>query len=562
MITVRVDTPIKLSGLYSAKLFFSYNEEIINWLKSIPGPAVYHKKLQIWEIPLFYLADALDTLCKYDAVDLIIDDNEIPEISESPLSSEEIQKFKIRPYDHQVEAVNYGLAHGKWLLLDSMGLGKTAESMYLAEVLHRRGLVDHCLVICGVDSLRQNWKAEIQKFSNLPVTVLGEHITRNNTVRYETLAKRAEQLKNPIEEFFVVVNVTNIRDDKFVEAFQKSANKFDMIIFDECHRATKHSQQGANLLKLDAKYKVAMTGTLIVNSPVSAYLPLAWTENDHATLTNFKAQYCTFGGFGGNQIVEYKNLDTLNEEIHSCSLRRTFDQVRGDMPKKTVEYELVEMSEAHRKFYEAIKDGVKEEADKIELNINNLLALMTRLRQATASPAILTTDQIDSSKIDRAVELVEDLMDAGEKVVVMSNFKEPVYEIATKLTKFKPLVCTGDQTEDSVSRNIEHFRTDKEYNILVGTHGKIGTGFSMPEAHYMIMIDTPFTAAATDQSCDRIYRITSEQPVYIKILCCQDTVDERVRAIVETKKDLAEYMIDGKPNTKFADELRSIIKEL
>jgi len=235
MIKIFVNKPIKVSGLVSAKLFFSYNEEIINYLKTL-APAVYHKKLAMWEISSIYLSDILDTLCKYDTIDLTVEENEISGISESPLTEIEKISFKVKPYDHQVEAVNYGLAHGKWLLLDSMGLGKTAESMYLAEVLHNRGLVEHCLVICGVDSLRQNWKAEIQKFSNLPVTVLGEHITRNNTVRYETLAKRAEQLKTPIEEFFVVVNITNIRDDKFVEAFQKSANKFDMIIFDECHR--------------------------------------------------------------------------------------------------------------------------------------------------------------------------------------------------------------------------------------------------------------------------------------------------------------------------------------
>lgn len=381
-------------------------------------------------------------------------------------------------------------------------------------------------------------------------------------MRYETLAERAKQLLNPIDEFFTVVNITNIRDDRFIEAFRKSANQFDMIIFDECHRASKKSQQGQNLLKLDSKYKVAMTGTLIVNSPISAYLPLAWTDNDHATLTNFKAQYCNFGGFGGNQIIGYKNLEPLNEEIHACSLRRTFDQVRGDMPKKTVDYELVEMSEPHHKFYEAIKQGVKEEANKIELNTSNLLALMTRLRQATVSPSILTTENIPSTKIERATEIIEDLAESGEKVVVMSNFKEPVYELARNLENFKPLVCTGDQSEDSVSRNITTFRNSTDFNIIIGTHGKIGTGFSMPECHYMIMLDTPFTAAQTDQSIDRIYRITSDQPVYIKILCCKDTVDERVRELVENKKELAEYMVDGKPNQKFQDSLREIVRGL
>ena len=108
--------------------------------------------------------------------------------------------------------------------------------MYLAETLHKRGIIEHCLIICGVDSLRQHWKAEIQKFSNESVVVLGEKLTKTGKVTYDTLVKRAEQLINPISEFFIVVNITNIRDDKFIEAFKKSQNKIGMIIFDEAHR--------------------------------------------------------------------------------------------------------------------------------------------------------------------------------------------------------------------------------------------------------------------------------------------------------------------------------------
>lgn len=279
-------------------------------------------------------------------------------------------------------------------------------------------------------------------------------------------------------------------------------------------------------------------------------------------MTNFKSQYCNFGGFGGKQIVGYKNLEYLKEEIDSCSLRRTFGQVRGDMPKKTIEYEVVELDDANRKFYEAIKSGVKEEADKIQLNASNLLALMTRLRQATVCPKILTSSNIRSSKLERAKEVAEDILDSGEKVLIMSNFREPVYELAEMLESYRPLVCTGDQNEDSCSKNIDHFRNDPNFNVLIGTHGKLGTGFSMPECHYMIILDTPYTAAMLNQSIDRIYRITSDQPVYIKILTCKDTVDERVREIVESKQDLSDYMIDGKENARFTDTLKGIIQSL
>jgi SNF2 family DNA or RNA helicase len=72
------------------------------------------------------------------------------------LTQTEIDQFRFKPFEHQVEGINFGLTKDKWLLLDSMGLGKTNEIIWYAETLKRRGIIDHCLIICGVDSLRQN----------------------------------------------------------------------------------------------------------------------------------------------------------------------------------------------------------------------------------------------------------------------------------------------------------------------------------------------------------------------------------------------------------------------
>lgn len=570
MVKITEITPIKQPGLTSFLIEFEYNEAIINALKGIGG-IIYHKKLQAWEAPVSKLSLICDTITFLDDIQL----NIYPETenateasltqSEQGLTPAEIQSFKFTPFKHQIDAINYGLNRPKWLLLDSMGLGKTLEIIGLAETLHKRGNIDHCLVIVGVDSLRQNWKAEIQRFSNESVLVLGEKIARTGRVSYDTLSNRAAKLKSKIEEFFVVVNITALGDDKILNALIKGPNKFGLIAFDEAHRASRHSNRGANLLKLDSTYKVAASGTPIVNSPLSAYLILNWTGNDHSTLTNFKSLFCKFGGFNNSQIVGYQNLDVLKEELDTCSLRRTFDQVRGNMPTKTIDYELVEMSDQHQKFYDAIKRGVKEEADKIELKTNNLLALTTRLRQATACPGILTSEKIDSSKIFRAAELVEDFVEQGEKVLVLSVFKEPIYQLAAKLDQFHPLLGTGDQPDDLVNRNITDFRNSDNCQVLLGTHGKLGTGYSMPECHYMICLDQPFTDAQFSQSVDRIYRITSDQPVFIKVLVCQDTIDERVREIVETKKELADFLVDGKDNAVSAGlekELRDIITSL
>ena len=486
------------------------------------------------------------------------------------LTESEISSFRFTPFPHQVEGINYGLdpKHQKWLLLDSMGLGKTLEIIGLAETLHRRGEIEHCMVICGVDSLRQNWKSEIQKFSNLSVRVLGEKISKHGNISYAPVTARAEELKNPISEFFVVINAATLRNDKVIEAYKKSANTFGMIAVDEAHKfASSTSQQGDNLLKLKAQYKVAATGTLLLNSPVSCYVPLVWTENDHSILTKFKEQYCVYGGFGDKQIVGYKNLSTLREELTSCSIRRTLDQVRDDMPLKNITYEIVEMSDQHRKFYDAIVDGVKDEADKIKLNTSNLLALTTRLRQATACPSILTSQPIVSSKVERAVELATDLLEAGEKVVIFSTFKETVYQIAKMLEAYQPLIGTGDFTEGQIKNRIEQFQNDPNSKLFVGSHAKMGTGFTLNAASYMICIDTPYTDAAFSQSTDRIWRITNKMPAFVTVLTCSDTIDDRVREIVETKKELSDYIVDGKENEiavsdALAQELRKIIVNL
>lgn len=110
-------------------------------------------------MPLSCLTTLLDKLTFYDDIELRLLPDEIDQISDpgfTQLSDTELQCFRIPLFKHQVEAVNFGLVHPKWLLTHGMGCGKTVTAMSLAEVLHKRGLIEHCLIICAVASLRQN----------------------------------------------------------------------------------------------------------------------------------------------------------------------------------------------------------------------------------------------------------------------------------------------------------------------------------------------------------------------------------------------------------------------
>lgn len=559
-----ISPPNKVSGLSSVIVSFDYNPIIVDAIKTVSNYE-YDKKTHLWEIPMNCLAQLLDALSLVDNIQLSLleyeEPNEIEAISES-----EISRLKWEPFKHQVEAINFGLNKRCWLLLDSMGTGKTNTLMWLAETLKTRGIIDHCLVICGINTLKQNWKKAILKFGNETVRVLGERKTRTGRIYYASVAERAQELMEPIEEFFVVTNIETLRDPKIMEAFKKTKNNFGMIALDEAHKVNRGSTQGDNFLKLNADYKVAATGTLITNSPLSCYTPLKWIGKEHANVGTFKSQYCEFGGFHDSQVIGYKNLTLLKEVIDSCSLRRTLDDVKSDMPPKTVNIEVIELEEEHKRFYEAIREGVKEEADLINLKSANLLALTTRLRQATACPSALTSQDIPSSKVLRCKEMVDELVSQGEKVVILSVFKETVSKLKEVLAEYNPSINTGDIPDDVVSRNIDDFQTNPNSLVFIGTWDKVSTGITLNAAAYMICIDTPYTYAMFSQGTDRIWRVDNTRPAFITVLVGADTIDERVMEIIETKKDLSDFLVDGVDNVvsqnSLNSELYSILREL
>jgi SNF2 family DNA or RNA helicase len=521
------------------------------------------------------LGRLLDSLTFLDDIQLkLLDTPENGEIllnrkyNLEPLSEIEKNSFKASPFPHQIEAVDFLLKQEKSLLLDGCGVGKSLEMILYAETLKKRGIIDHCLVITGIAGLRGNWEKEIKKFSTESVVTIGKYITRNGTTRYRSIPKRAEQLKNKIDEFFVLLNVESLRDNKIIEAIKTSENKFGLIAFDEAHKiGAPNTDQYNNLMKLNADFKVAASGTVVVNNPTSAFPSLKFTDNDKATLTNFKSQYCSYGGFKGNQVIGFKNLDILREEIANCSIRRTLYDVREDIPKLTIDVEYLEMEDEQQKFYEAIKEGVKEEADKIELKAGNLLALTTRLRQATACPSVLTSQNIDSVKVERAFEYIQEITAQGEKVVVFSMFKEPLHQLAAKLSEFRYSLNTGDVPDAVVFQNMTRFQEDPNEQVFLGSFSKCGTGYTLNSSMYMICIDTPYTYALFEQGFQRCYRVNNTRPAFIKVLMCSETIDERVWQIVEAKRELGEYLVDGvesdeQLSSSLEAELRDIISSL
>ena len=552
MVNIKEIYSIKCPGETSLMVTFDYNDQIVNIIKQA-GDAVWNKKLKYWELPANKLAFLIDNITFIDNINLELIQNSIRKEYNISL------KYKTKPFDYQYDGIKWLLNNPNGLLCDPPGLGKTLQIIYLAEELKAQENYEHCLIICGINSLKNNWKKEIQRHSNESCIIIGEKINSRGKITYSSIKERAEQLYNNINEFFVIINIESLRDNTVIDAIKNSKNKFDLIAFDEVHKSkTPSSQQGKNLLKLSlvGKRHIGMTGTLLMNSPLDAFVPLKFVGKENSTWTNFKNFYCVYEQrFGHNQIVGYKNINILKDEIDSCSLRR--DKSILNLPPKTIIPEYIDMNDTHQKFYENIMNGVLDDIDKVKINASNLLGMITRLRQATSCPSTLSTADVTSTKLERALDLVDEIVQNGEKVVIFSYFKEPLYLLADKLRQYNPLIGTGDLSDKEVSDNIDKFQENPEYKVFLGTVQKMGTGVTLTAASYEIHIDTAWTWSEFEQTCDRCYRIGTPKPVIIYDLICTGTVDERVWNLLNTKKNISEYIIDGKVNN--LEELQELL---
>lgn len=571
MIKIREDRKRGLSGLTSLFISFDYDKNLINVVKSC-GTYSFDKNTKEWEVPVSSLSYILDNLTFFDDIELKL----MPEANDKDVIKPKlVDEYRTKPFDYQLEGIEFGLNNDKFLLLDAPGLGKSLQLIYLAEELKASKGIEHCLVICGIATLRANWRKEINRHSKLSCMILGAHETKTGNITWDSVQKRAERLMDKIDEFFIIVNIESLRDDRIIDALQKGPNKIGMIVFDEAHKAKGWSSaQGKNLLKLTANHVVAATGTLLTNNPVDAYVPLVFVGKEPKnSVTKFKSMYCVFDQMTRGRIIGYKNIDALKDEIDSCSLRRTKDML--DLPERTFIDEYLTMDKEQSSMYFALlslirgnsndaskwfnKETIDEMCDKVSIKASNMLSLIVRLKQATTCPSTLTSSDVTSCKLERAVELVEEIVGNGEKVVIFSTFKEPVYRLRDALIQYSPLIGTGDMSDAEVSDNIDEFQMDPSKKVFIGTISKMGTGVTLTSASYMIFVDQPWTASDYLQACDRIHRIGAKKPVFVYNLICDRTIDSRISKTIERKRAMSDYIIDDKSDKETLEILQDYI---
>ena len=544
MIKLKFDFSQKLSYKQSLYIKGDYNPTILDVIHSFQT-RYYHRNSKLWECKIDYFPIILDKL-KFEDIQIC---GEVPKKFEKYLKMLDIYDeqdadylSRTKPFEHQMESFNYALTHNKFLLGDEQGLGKTKQALDIA--VARKHKMRHCLIVCGVNNLKWNWYKEVEIHTNEKAHILGSRVNRKGKTVIGSSAERLADLKQIHDEYFLITNIETLRDKSIQSQIKKMCNDgiIGMTIIDEIHKCkNSQSKQGKAIHCCCSYYRLALTGTPLMNNPVDLYNVLKWLEVENHSLTYFKNLYCEMGGFGGYEIIGYKNLDQLENSLNKNMLRRRKEEVL-DLPPKIYTDELLDLDSSQDKLYRDVTNQIIEDIDRIMLLPNPLTELI-RLRQVTSNPNILTSKNITNVKYDRIVDILESTTD---KVIIFSNWTKVINPLYIKLSSlgYNPALVTGESKDPILEMN--KFQSDNTCKVILGTTPALGTGYTLTAANTVIFIDEPWSKAIKDQAEDRCHRIGTKGTVNIITLICKDTIDERIHQIIKDKGELSDRIVDGK----------------
>lgn len=551
MIKIRVAQANKVNGEWAMFLSFPYQSQIVDVVREFPSKW-WHAEDKEWELPLDKLQKLTEKLPgqEFEISGLYVS------FTKKKVEIPEGFEFKTKPFTHQMEAFEYGLQYDKWLLGDEMGLGKTKQSIDIAIAKKLQRGYKHCLIICGVNGLKWNWKNEITIHSNENGYILGQ--------RGNKIGSNSDKLLDVLDlehndNYFIITNVESLRNEDITSALAERCKSglIGMIITDEVHKMKNPaSQQGKAFLKLQAQTMIAMTGTPLMNQPLDLYIILKWLGYEKNAFYSFKKHYCVMGGYGGYEIVGYRNLDELKERLEEIMLRRLQKDVL-DLPEKVECEEYVDMTPKQEQIYKEVEAEIKSNIDMITTSPNPLAQLI-RMRQATGYTGILSSKIQESAKLDRMEELVEEAVSNGKQVIIFSNWTLITEQITDRLSKYKVGLITGETKDNERQLLVDKFQEHK-LQVMVGTIGAMGTGITLTAATVEIFMDEPWNKANFNQAADRAYRIGQKNNLTIYTIMCKNTIDERIHELVYKKGLMADAIVDGQATMSKKELLQNLL---
>jgi SNF2 family DNA or RNA helicase len=449
-----------------------------------------------------------------------------------------------------IEAVleKHGAAYIGW----ERGLGKTLGAASIIAAMR----ADRTLIVAPNTAKRSVWEPELRRF--LPdhtVVVLPNDKAKREQMLAWIAGREAEgrRLEIPLDPLVLVVHYEAL---DLVAKLRKDGRgwdrlgEWDLIVADEAHRLKNPKAKMVRAIKkIPTRMKLALSGSIIENHAEELFSPLQWLFPDvyASKWRDWNDRFLDYvdGPFGKLCVgVKEHMLDAMRQELGVFMVyRRKEDEL--DLPEKTEQMLLVDLTPSQRRAYEDLRDTCVTTLDSGELvAADDGLVMLTRLRQI-ATGLDLVGEVADSSKLDVALELIEDNED--EAFVVFTWYKAAAYALSDRLSQknIEHFVVTGDVDHATRADYIDRFQNG-EARVFIGTIKTLGESVNLYRATNAIFLDRSWNPMDNAQAADRIYRIGQTQPVTITHLVARDTVDElRVQPALANKEALRRAILGG-----------------
>ncbi len=444
---------------------------------------------------------------------------EIPDTVRAILRPYQIAGFRFLAY---LSANRFG-----GILADDMGLGKTLQTLaWIAWLRNTTAISGPSLIVCP-KSVVDNWLGEAERYyPSLPIAAL---------TKPELHAKSLAPGK------VLVLNYTQLR----ILSENLAQIEWDAVIFDEGQYLKNPGSQTAQSARaLKAAHKILLTGTPIENrlldlwSLIHCVMPGAL-----GTQSSFKREFQDSG--------DAESRARLSRRARPFLLRRTKEEVALELPPKIEEDIRVTIEGKQDELYRAEIKIARQSLLKIESSeqLNNqrfnLLTSLLRLRQICCHPALagLKDQTATSAKLEALVDLLEPLIEQGNKVLVFSQFVEMLRLIEDRISNLGcPLFKLTGQTENRGDL-IKNFRSDPGPGVFLISLKAGGSGLNLEVASYVILFDPWWNPAVENQAIDRTHRIGQIKTVFAYRLLVRDTIEDKIRQLQIRKSNLAKDVL-------------------
>ena len=431
------------------------------------------------------------------------------------------------------------------ILADDMGLGKTLQTITHLALEHSGGaLLPPSLIVCPT-SLVGNWQRELSRFA-----------PQLRVRAYQGPERHAMRDTLDGADLIITSYPILLRDADVLEALE-----YHLLVLDEAQAIKNSSSSVHQAVKaLNARHRLCISGT-----PVENHLGELWSQFDFlrpgwlGSESAFRARYAQTSH---NALRDDAQLAALHQRVTPFVLRRMKDTVAPDLPRKINTVVPIELTGKQRELYESIRASAHHDVRRairvkgIEGSLIQVLDALTKLRQACCDPRLVSLEAArfvrESAKLTRLMQLLQTHLEVGRRVLVFSQFTSMLSLIGKNLAEkdIDYLELTG-ATQNRQAK-VDAFEKGHADVFLISLKAG-GTGLNLTSADTVIHYDPWWNPAAQDQATDRAYRIGQKKPVLVQELLVVGSVEERMRALAEQKRELARAILHGQ-----LDDARSL----